>query len=106
MGRPRAHIAKPGVLNRSSPEQVYTPSPFCVAFWELGGLGGSVSERGRLVYALLRSLLAWAPGVRSGSGGESGFVSGVRLCLNCRAVGRWSGELGRRVAVGCPHCGG
>lgn len=65
-----------------------------------------MTDRARLVYALLRTLLAWTPTPRSRTASAPGFVSTERLCLHCKTTGRWHPELRRKVDAGCPHCGG
>lgn len=70
--------------------------------------GSSVSDRARHVYALLRTLLAWAPSPpasRTGSvlaSQQRGFVSKSRFltCPDCLANGRPDGMHG------CETCGG
>lgn len=63
------------------------------------------SENGRRVYALLRTLAAWAPTPRGGSYAEAGFSAFARRCHACLAAGRPKPCAGGPPAK-CDHCHG
>lgn len=73
-------------------------------------MGGTMTEslwslEDRQVYALLRSLLAWAPAAKTQrSHATPGFIQSARDCLNCRANGTERLVVGRRVLRVVPNC--